>query len=84
MSPLSAGGVACGTAVEKAGSATSGTCTGKGSLNTKISVTLPTGDKVNSTANLANGSWVGEAIGRAIAWDGIESRIITGARRCVR
>ena len=64
--------------VEKAGSESSGTCTGKGSLNTKISVTLPTGDKVNSTANLANGSWVGEAIGRAIACDGKESRIIYG------
>jgi Zn-dependent metalloprotease len=78
ISPLNSGGVACGTEVEKAGSITSGTCTGKGSLNTKISVTLPAGDKVNSTAGFANGSWVGEAIGRAIACDGSESRIVYG------
>jgi Zn-dependent metalloprotease len=76
VSPLVAAGVACGTSVEAKGSPT--TCTGKASLNTKMTVQLPPGDKVNPTANLANGSWVGVAIGRAIACAGEESRILYG------
>ncbi len=76
VSPFVAGGVACGTSVERKGSPT--TCTGKASLNTKMTVTLPAGDKVNPTTNLANGSWVGLAIGRSIVCAGEESRIIYG------
>lgn len=73
-SPLVAEGVACGTSIEKVGEPE--TCTGKASLNTKVTVTLPPGEKVNPTANLANGSWVGRAKGSAIACAGKESKII--------
>jgi Zn-dependent metalloprotease len=76
VSPFNAGGVACGTSVEAVGEPNE--CHGKESLNTKMTVELPPGDKVNSTKNLANGSWVGEAIGRAIACAGRESRVIYG------
>ncbi len=73
-SPFVSEGVACGTSIEKKGEPE--TCTGKASLNTKVTVTLPPGDKVNSTANLANGSWVGKAKGSVIACAGEKSKII--------
>jgi len=76
VSGLKAGGTACGTVVQAFGSWS--TCTGKESLNSQISVQLPPGDKVNSTKNLANGSWVGTAYGHAIACAGEESRVIQG------
>jgi Zn-dependent metalloprotease len=76
VSPLNAGGIICGAEVEK----TTGTtgCEGVESLNTEVAVQLPPGDKVNSSKNLANGSWVGEAIGYAIACAGDETRRIYG------
>ncbi|HVD41476.1 MAG TPA: M4 family metallopeptidase [Solirubrobacterales bacterium] len=76
VSGLSSHGVACGTVVQATGSWS--TCTGKETLNTQISVQLPPGDKVNSTKNLSNGSWVGKASGNAIACAGEESKVITG------
>lgn len=76
ISPFKSGGVACGTKVEAFGETNE--CHGKESLNTKMTVELPPGDKVNSTKNLPNGSWVGEATGRAIACAGRESRVIYG------
>ena len=72
--PFVSEGVACGTSIEKKGEPE--TCTGKASLNTKVTVTLPPGDKVNPTANLANGSWVGKAKGSAIACAGEKSKIV--------
>jgi Zn-dependent metalloprotease len=77
VAPLKASGVACGTVVKTTGSWS--TCTGKETLNTQVSVQLPPGDKVNSTKNLANGSWVGKATGNAIACAGEKSELITGA-----
>jgi Zn-dependent metalloprotease len=76
ISPIVSSGVACGTSIEKAGTQTE--CRGEGTLNTRLTLELPPGDKVNSTATMTNGSWVGEAIGRAIACAGSESRIIYG------
>jgi Zn-dependent metalloprotease len=73
-SPLVAEGTACGTTVEKKGFPT--VCNGEASLNTKIAVTLPPGDKVNPTANLPNGSWVGTAKGSVIGCAGSESGVI--------
>jgi Zn-dependent metalloprotease len=73
---LTAGGVICGATVEKAGPKEE--CRGKASLNTNVKVTLPPGDKVNSSKNLPSGSWVGEAIGRAIGCAGAESRVVYG------
>jgi len=76
VSGLKAGGTACGSVVQKTGSWS--TCTGKESLNSQVTVQLPPGDKVNSTKNYANGSWVGTAYGHAIACAGEESRVIEG------
>jgi len=76
VSPMVSGGVACGTSVEKAGEPTE--CRSGSTLNTKMTLELPPGDKVNSTKNMTTGSWVGEAIGRVIACAGTESRIIYG------
>jgi Zn-dependent metalloprotease len=73
-SPLYAEGVACGTVVRKEGSET--TCTGEATLNTKISVTLPPGDKVNPSSNLPSGSWVGWGKGSVIACAGTKSQVI--------
>lgn len=75
--PLNAGGIICGALVEKLKGKTSG-CVGEESLNTAVTVQLPPGDKVVSTKNLTNHSWVGEAVGRAIACAGDETRIIYG------
>lgn len=74
ISPLDAGGTVCGTAIE----ATSGHegCTGKESLNTKMTVQLPAGDKVDSTKELAAGSYVGKATGSAVVCAGENSQII--------
>jgi hypothetical protein len=73
-SSLVAEGVACGSAVKKEGAENS--CTGGATLNTKITVNLPPGDKVNSTANLAEGSWVGKGKGSVIACAGTKSQVI--------
>ena len=73
-SSLVAEGVACGTAVKKEGSGTS--CTGGATLNTTITVNLPPGDKVNPTANMAEGSWVGTGKGSVIACAGTKSQVI--------
>lgn len=79
VSPLIAGGVICGAEVEKPaeGGAKKG-CIGEKSLNTSASTTLPPGDQVRSTKTLTNNSWVGEAIGWAIACAGNETRILYG------
>lgn len=76
VSPLKAGGVICGAEIE----ATEGTsgCVGKGSLNTSLTAQLPPGDKVNSSKNLPNHSWVGEIVGRGIACAGRETQILYG------
>jgi Zn-dependent metalloprotease len=76
VSPIVSSGVVCGTSVEKAGTQTE--CRGEGTLNTRLTLELPPGDKVNSTTKMTNGSWVGEAIGRAVACAGSESLIIYG------
>jgi Zn-dependent metalloprotease len=76
VSPMVSSGVVCGTSVEKAGSQIE--CRGEGTLNTRLTLELPPGDKVNSTTKMTNGSWVGEAIGRAVACAGSESRIVYG------
>jgi Zn-dependent metalloprotease len=75
-SPLNAGAIICGAEVEATGGQSG--CVGEKSLNTTVSVQLPPGDKVNSTKNLTNHSWVGEAIGRAIICAGDETRILYG------
>jgi len=76
VSPFIAGGIICGAEVEKT-SGQSG-CIGEGSLNTEVSVTLPPGDKVNSTKNLPASSWVGELVGYGIACAGAETQRIYG------
>ena len=76
VSPLDTGGVICGAEVE-ASEGKSG-CFGEGSLNTSVTAQLPPGDEVNSSENLTNGSWVGEAVGRAIACAGNETQILYG------
>jgi Zn-dependent metalloprotease len=76
VSPLDTGGVICGAEVE-ASEGKSG-CIGEESLNTSVTTQLPPGDKVNPSENLTNGSWVGEAVGRAIACAGNETQILYG------
>ncbi len=76
VAPLNAGGVICGAEVEATGG-TSG-CVGENTLNTKVTAQLPPGEKVNSTKNLPNGSWVGELIGRGIVCAGNETQILYG------
>jgi Zn-dependent metalloprotease len=73
-SPLMAEGVACGTVVKKEGPENS--CTGGATLNTTVTVTLPPGDKVNPSTNLASGSWVGWGKGSVIACAGTKSQVI--------
>jgi Zn-dependent metalloprotease len=73
-SPLDAGGTVCGTAI-KAGTGHEG-CTGKESLNTKMTVQLPAGDKVDSTKELTAGSYVGKATGSVVVCAGENSQII--------
>jgi Zn-dependent metalloprotease len=76
VSPMNAGGIVCGTLIEeKAGKKE---CIGEKSLNTEVSVTLPPGDRVNSSKNLPAGSWAGEAIGYGFACAGDESKRIYG------
>jgi thermolysin len=77
VSPLITGGVICGAEVEALEGKKSG-CIGEKSLNTSASTTLPPGDQVRSTKTLTNKSWVGEAIGWAIACAGDETRILYG------
>ncbi len=76
VSPLNAGGIICGAEVEE--TAGKSGCVNEESLNTKVSVQLPPGDKVNSSKNLSAGSWVGEAIGFGIACAGKETQRIYG------
>lgn len=78
VSPLIAGGVICGAEIEKLGGGEQEGCIGEKSLNTSASTTLPPGDQVRSTKTLTNKSWVGEAIGWAIACAGNETRILYG------
>ena len=76
VSPINAGGIICGSLIEeKAGKKE---CTGEESLNTEASVTLPPGDKVNSSKNLPAKSWVGKVVGRAFACAGKETQMIYG------
>ena len=77
ISGLEASGVACGTAIEQAGSEET-SCTGKGTLNTELALELPPGDKVRPTSELTSGSYVGETSGRSIACAGSHSKIIYG------
>jgi Zn-dependent metalloprotease len=76
VAPMNAGGVICGTAIEATGGKSG--CVGEESLNTETSVTLPPGDKVNSSKNLTNKSWVGKLVGRAFACAGNETQLIYG------
>jgi Zn-dependent metalloprotease len=76
VSPMNAGGIICGTLIEK--NAGKEGCEGEKTLNTEVSVTLPPGDRVNSSKNLPAGSWVGEAIGYGFACAGNESKRVYG------
>lgn len=78
VSPLITGGVICGAEVEALGAGKKSGCVGEKSLNTSATTTLPPGDQVRSTKALTNKSWVGEAIGWAIACAGDETRILYG------
>jgi Zn-dependent metalloprotease len=75
-SPIDSTGLACGTSVEKTGEAT--TCHGESTLNTKLTLELPPGDKVRPTSELSNGSWIGRLSGRVIGCAGDESRAVFG------
>jgi Zn-dependent metalloprotease len=76
VSPINAGGIICGTQIKE--TAGKSGCTGESSLNTETSVTLPPGDKVNSSKNLTSKSWVGKVVGRAFACAGNETQLIYG------
>jgi Zn-dependent metalloprotease len=78
VSPLITGGVICGAEVEALEAGKKSGCIGEKSLNTSATTTLPPGDQVRSTKVLTNKSWVGEAIGWAIACAGDETRILYG------
>jgi len=78
VSPLDGTGLACGTAVEKAGLPEVCSSTSKNSLNTKATLELPTGDKLRHTSELANGSWIGSVTGRVIGCAGEESKVGLG------
>jgi Zn-dependent metalloprotease len=75
-SAIDSTGLACGTTVEKTGEPN--TCKGESTLNTKVALELPPGDKVRPTSELANESWVGRSVGRVIGCAGDESRAIYG------
>jgi Zn-dependent metalloprotease len=75
-SPLVSSGVICGTSVEVAGEPKE--CKDKGTLNTGLSLKLPPGDKVNKTAEMEEGAYVGKMTGRFIACAGEDSAIIFG------
>jgi hypothetical protein len=73
VSPIVASGVACGAAVEVAGSPTE--CEDKsGPLNEKLSLELPPGDKIDSSKEMESGSYIGETSGRIIACAGADSK----------
>jgi Zn-dependent metalloprotease len=73
VSPILASGVACGAAVEVAGSPTE--CEDKsGPLNEKLSLELPPGDKIDSSKEMESGSYIGETSGRIIACAGDDSK----------
>lgn len=78
VSPLITGGVICGAEVEALEGGKKSGCIGEKSLNTSATTSLPPGDQVRSTKTLTNKSWVGEAIGWAIACAGDETRILYG------
>jgi Zn-dependent metalloprotease len=77
-SPIVSMGTACGTKVEVSGEAN--TCKDKeGPLNTTLSLELPPGDKVDSTKEMTNGSWIGKTVGRVFACAGDESEMVFGS-----
>jgi Zn-dependent metalloprotease len=76
-SPIVASGVACGTKVEKSAEGTACHDT-EGPLNTGLTLELPAGDKVNSTKELTNGSYVGKVSGRVLTCVGEDSEMIYG------
>jgi Zn-dependent metalloprotease len=76
VSSVDASGVACGASVEKVGEPT--TCTGKETLNTKVTLELPPGDEIHHTTEMTNGSWIGDLSGRTIGCAGEESRVVFG------
>jgi Zn-dependent metalloprotease len=76
VSPIDASGVACGTAIEATGKSTE--CHGEGTLNEKLTLELPPGDKIDSTKEMKEGSWIGRTTGRAVGCAGEFSEIVTG------
>ncbi len=76
VSPIDASGVACGTAIEATGKSTE--CHGEGTLNEKLTLELPPGDKINSTKEMKEGSWIGRTTGRAAGCAGEFSEIVPG------
>jgi Zn-dependent metalloprotease len=76
ISPVNSTGVACGAKVERAGSPK--TCSTASTLNTKLTLELPPGDKIHHTSEMTSGSYIGKVSGRTIACAGEESRIVFG------
>ena len=76
VSPIDATGVACGTAIKAEGASTE--CHGEGTLNEKLTLELPPGDKINPTTEMKEGSWIGQTTGRAVGCAGAFSEIVPG------
>ena len=76
ISGIDASGVACGTTVELGGEPDE--CSVEGTLNQKLTLELPPGDKIHHTSEMTSGSWVGKVIGRVFACAGKESRSVFG------
>jgi Zn-dependent metalloprotease len=76
VSPIESSGVACGAAVELV---TEKTCEhASAPLNEKLTIELPPGDEIHSTAEMESGAYIGQTSGTALACAGDHSKDIYG------